>query len=191
MKHVLIIYKILSDIDQDHLQKIINGCKSKKHNVTINLYDFTLSKKIKSQIQNIEFSDLVSINVSDENYEDIEKSDQVIVQKLIAYSHFDIVSILVHDVLLDNTIDQIDFSILEDDDVASIYPDSNICTPFNTRVYGRSHPLMNVGIRCLFVNMSKLLSVLGNENPIGAIYNHYPSCHFPEALFTTNALENE
>lgn len=191
MKHVLIIYKIFSDLNQDYLQKIINGCKSKKHNVTINFHDFTLSKKIRSQIENVEFSDLEAINISDENYEDIEKSDQIIVQKLISYSHFDVVSILVHDILLDNAIDQIDFSVFENSDVASIYPDNNICTPFSTRVYGRSHPLMNAGVRCLFVDMSKLFSVLGNEHPVGEIYNRYPSCHFPEALFTANALKNE
>lgn len=191
MKHVLIIYKILSDLNKDYLQKIINGCKSKKHKVTINFHDFSLSKKIKSQIEHVEFSSIEAINVFDENYEDIKKSDQVIVQKLIAYSDFDIASILVHDIILDDAIDQIDFSVLNNDDVSSIYVDNNIFRPFSTRLYSKSHPLMSTGVRCLFIDMSRLISVLGNENPIEEIYNHYPSFHIPEALFTVNVLKNE
>ena len=68
MKRILIIYKVFQDLDQDYLQKIINGCKSKNHKVTINFHDFTLSKKIRSQIDKVEFSELEAINISDENY---------------------------------------------------------------------------------------------------------------------------
>lgn len=185
MKRILIIYKVFQDLEQDYLQKIINGCKSKNHKVTINFHDFTLSKKIRSQIDKVEFSELEAINISDENYEDMENSDQIIVQNLIPYSDFDIVSILVHDISLDGSIDEIDFTPLEDDLIGSIYTDNYITKPFKSRMYCKSHPLMNTGIRCVFVNMSKLISAIGQDNPVGHVYSQHGSCHIPKALFTT------
>lgn len=199
MKNILIAYKIFSDISQEYMQKLVDGCKSSNHKVTILFHDFTIDKKIKTYVENIEFSNLEKINIineehidaTDEQSVDIIDSDIFIIQKLLPYSNFDIVSIVTHDIIFDGAIDKIDFSVFDDNPLlGSAYCDYVIDHPFKTRIYSKSHPLMSAGVRVLFVSMGKLIETYSavQENHIGYLYNHLPSCHIPNSLFTITTI---
>jgi len=187
MKNILIIYKVLADITKNQLQVLVDGCKSKKHNVTIEFHDFTLKKEIKSYVQNLEISDIVKVACVDEDYEDRKTSDKVVISKLIAYANFDAVSILVHDIILNNAIDTIDFDMFQKNELlGSIYFDNDVSQPTHTRMYNKSHPFITGSIRALFMPMNKIIGAIGQENPINYVYSKSLSYHLPKSLISIN-----
>lgn len=52
MSNIAINYILLNSKDKDILQKMIDACRSEKHNVSLVLNDFSLDKKLKILLKN-------------------------------------------------------------------------------------------------------------------------------------------
>jgi len=63
MPNILINYSIVKNDTKEHIENIIQGCSSKKNKIILNIYDFSLNKKVKDIVQKIQKDDNIKITV--------------------------------------------------------------------------------------------------------------------------------
>lgn len=173
MKSISINYIIHKITDKESIDKIVEGCKSKKYKVEINLYDFSLG----NQLQNYSNE---NVSIVQENYEDFEKAQSIILSKMINYIDSSIMCIAKESVVLKN-LDSIDFNVIESNELNGlIYTDYSID---GIRCFLRSHyPNSNIGVPLAFWNTEKIIKHIGQENILGLIFNTCIGIHIPEDL---------
>ena len=75
MSNISINYILLQDNDKNILQKMVNACKSEKHNISLVLNDFSLDKQIENTVKEINPSN-ISLSVVKHDYEDSKNATE-------------------------------------------------------------------------------------------------------------------
>lgn len=176
MKSIVINYKIINNIDQDRLQLLIDSCVSKRYLVTINLYDFSLNKATQNLTSD-------TVNVINKDYEDAQKSDDIICGDMLKFADSSAVILLDDNVrFLPDKIDSLDIDIFEDEHIGTMYCDYETEGSLRIRSYLKSHPSNNIPILFLIVSTQKIIQNLGGGSLLTKIYNSFASKHIPDAL---------
>lgn len=191
MQNIVINYKILGDIDYKLLSSIINGCVSKKYEVFLNLYDFSLSKRIKKQLDEIKFSlseNYPKIEIYARDYEEREDADKIILQNLIQHGDsIAFVTIAENVVLQCYSLDKLDLEWLKEESSGFIYTDYHIN---DIRCFMRSRAMnVSLNIPVVFWSTSKLVRHFTDQDKLQIVGNNYASIHIPKSLCTIYQYE--
>lgn len=181
MTSISINYIIQEDIDEEYFNKILNGCKSDKYDLSITFHDFSLQNKIK------EYNKDSNIIVVSENYEDREDSQDIVLKNFTRYADSKMMT-LVNDNVIFHNIDAIDFNIINDNPlIGFIYTDYNIN---GIRCFLKSHsPVSNfIAMPICFWRTSKLIENI-SDNTLATIYGGSLGIHIPKDICTIHKNE--
>lgn len=183
MKNIVINYKILKDISQDVLEKIVTGCYSQKYKIFLNLYDFSLSKNTAEYIKTINVADNINISYSSQNYEDIQESDNIILYNLIQHGDSLSFGIFADNLIFNQgAMDGMDFEALADETNGFLYFDYNIK---NIRCFLRSRSVnVQINVPAIFWSTSKLIRHIPQKDKLNIVGNNYGSIHIPHSMCT-------
>jgi hypothetical protein len=186
MQNIVINYKILNDIDDNLLLSIVNGCNSKKYKVFLNLYDFSLSKRIESQLSQIK--SLIEIEILTRDYEERENADNIVLQNLIQHGDsIAFASISDNVVLNPYSIDELGLEWLKEESSGFIYTDYNIN---DIKCFMRSRAMnVSLNIPVVFWSTSKLVKHFTDQDKLQIVGNNYASIHIPKSLCTIYQYE--
>ena len=189
MSNISINYILLQDNDKNILQKMVNACKSEKHNVSLVLNDFSLDKQIENTVKEINPGN-ISLSVVKHDYEDSKNAMDIITKNFAPYAGSGVVSIVYENLLfLPKIFDEIDFDILSEESNAFIYGDYHID---DIRFFLRSHGSgIQLNIPFVFWSVSKLVQNLSQEKPLDYVFNNYAGIHIPQSMCTIYTNEEE
>lgn len=181
MKNISINYITKRNLQKDHIEKISNGCNSKKYKVDITLHDFSLSKKNKELINDKD------IQIAEYDYEDFENAETNILKNIVQFVDSAFVAI-VNDNVLINNIDRINFEeISKIDFLGLVYSDYSLN---GTRCFLRSHrPDIKIGLPLSFWCADKLIKHVSQEEKLAEIYSRYIGFHVPENICSIESNE--
>jgi hypothetical protein len=164
------------------VKKIVDNSFSKKHNVFLNLYDFSVSKNIQKIIEK-NFSDQKNISVFEKDFEDKNEADNIMFENLIQHADSLAFGMMSESTILnESAIDQIDFDLLKDDINGFLFFDYSVN---NIRCYLRSRSsLVNNNIFCLFWSTEKLIKFINDKDKINTISSNFAGVHIPKDLCT-------
>ena len=180
MKPIVVNYSIAKEIDVERLQEIANGCQSSNHTVRLNLYDFSISKKILSQIESVKAPENVKISAINKDYEELSDYVKIAIQDLI--KHMDAQSNCFLNesvVLVPNAVDDIDFNLFNtDENYGFLY--------FDYEIEGLRCFIKSTGnkgaIPAIFFSTKKTMENISKEDPIKSIFTSTISLHIPKSL---------
>ena len=180
MNNISINYIILNSIEGDVLTRIVDSCKSKNNNVSLNFNDFSLDKNTRNNLENINQDD-VSVSVVDRDYEDSNNAMDIIVKGFVSYADSTIMSVVHENLIFEKELfDTIDFTIL--DKYGFIYGDYSID---ETRCYLRSHAAsVKLSIPFVFWSTSKIVDNISQEQVLEHVFNNHMGFHIPKSLCT-------
>lgn len=177
MNSIVVNYRIAGDISKDRFREIIDGCYSTKYKVILNLYDFSISKIAESY----HLSNNPNISYIKRDFEEIENSEQIMLDNLIKYGDALAFCILSENNVLNN-LDSIDFEWLQNPTNGFIYFDYNINS---IRCFLRSKgPNIQLNVPVLFWSISKLIDHISDKDKFNIITNNYAGLHIAKNLCT-------
>jgi hypothetical protein len=178
MKSIVINYSIVREVDKEKIHEILNGCKSNKYKVYLNLYDFSLTKKIKNYVDDIS-DDSIKISVYERDYEDSEKFVQMITDDIIKYSNSIAYAALNDSIVLnDNSLDSIDFDIFKNDIYGFLYFDYSI-NGIRCFVKSRMEKLV---MPVIFFSLGATIKNISSDNVIETLLKNTIGLHIPKSL---------
>lgn len=180
MSNILINYSILNNSTKENIEKIINGCYSKQHKITLNLYDFSLKKNVKKLITEITNDEYIKINVINKDFEDSNKFLEIILDSIIQYGDC-IVFTAINDncILKKDAIDSIDYKRFEEKIHGFTYFDYNVN---NIRCYLKS-VAANISIPIIFFSTQVIIDNLSEgKNTISHVLKNSISHHISKNL---------
>ena len=179
MKSIVVNYRITGDISEDRFYEIIDGCYSTKYKVILNLYDFSINKLAESY----NLSNNPNVSYIKRDFEEIDNSEQIMLDNLIRYGDSLALCILPeNNVLVKGCIDSIDFEWMDDPSNGFIYFDYTIN---GIRCFLRSKgPNIQLNVPVLFWSMSKLIRHITDKDKFAIITNNYVGIHIAKNLCT-------
>lgn len=175
---ILVNLSITNDITESIAKEIIEGCRSLKHKVYLNIYDFSLNKIAKKYTEENQNENL-KISVQERDYEESNEYVKIAIQDIIKYADCQSACFLNDSVsLLPQSIDRVNFDIFKDENCGFIYFDYTIG---NIRCFLRSSG-NNGAVPFIFFSMKKIIENLSKEEPIQDIFSNTISLHIPESL---------
>lgn len=178
MKSIVINYSIVREVDKEKIDEIINGCKSEEYKVYLNFYDFSLTKKIKHYVDCID-NEKIKTSVYQKDYEDSEKFVQMITDDIIKYSD-SIAYTALNDsiILLENSLDSIDFEIFKNDIYGFLYFDYSIN---GIRCFVKSR-LEKLTMPAVFFSLGATIKKISSDNVIETLLKNTIGLHIPKSL---------
>lgn len=189
MKSIIINYKLKDSVTNEKLQKIVSSCKSNKHKVKLNIYDFSLDKNLSKQVQDVDIrqddDSYLDIHVLTKNYEDYGESNSEIYKNIIPYADSTAFALIESQVMFkNNALDELDFSIFEDTNIGCLYFDYDyIHNDLRTRIYlCSSNTTKNIPIPLLIFSTQKLIENMSHENSDQQTFASSVTKHIPKSL---------
>jgi hypothetical protein len=184
MNIISINYIVQKDIDEKRLSMILNGLTSNKYKILLNIYDFSLSKRVTDLVSNLKLDpEKIKLLVIPGDYEEREQAHNIITRNFMQYVDSICMTVL-HDnlVINNNALDYIDFNILKEETVGFIYPDYNIK---KVRCFLRSHSIRTqINTPVIFWSVDKVLRHMAEKDILNKIYGSYSGVHIPNSLCT-------
>jgi hypothetical protein len=176
MSNIVINYVIDKDIDDDQVKSMFNNIYLKNHNLEIYVYDFSIDKKLKQILDSLVINNL---KLTEYPYEQHDEADDIIIDNMKNSSNFVAFTNLKNNIVINNeTIDSIDFDILQDDQFGFLYLDYYIG---NIRCYMQSNkPGSKINTPIIFWSTEKAIKTKG-KNVYNTLYRSYMGIHAPKS----------
>ena len=189
MSNIAINYILLNSKDKDILQKMIDSCRSEKHNVSLVLNDFSLDKKIEDTVKEIDHYD-VRVSVINYDYEDSKNSMEIITKNFAPYAGSDVVAVVYENLIFHSKIlDEVDFDTIADGFNVFIYGDYHID---DIRFFLRSHGSgIQLNIPFVFWSVKKLIENMSKDKILEYVFNNYAGIHIAQSMCTIYTNEEE
>jgi hypothetical protein len=189
MSNISINYILLNSKDKDILQKMIDACRSDRHNVNLVFNDFSLDKKIEDNIKEIDHYD-VNVSVINYDYEDSKNSMEIITKNFASYVDSDTVAIVYENLIFRSKIlDEVDFEIITEGFNGFMYGDYHID---DIRFFLRSHSSgIQLNIPFVFWSVKKLIENMSKEKILEYIFNNFSGIHIAQSMCTIYTNEEE
>lgn len=183
MSSISINYIILNDAEEGSIQNIIDTCRFDNHSTSLVFNDFSLTKKTKDIVDRLNTDSNIVVNNYD--YEDSEDSMTVVVKNFASYASSDIVTIVHADLVFNRkSISEIDFNILNEENIGFIYGDYSIN---HLRCYLRSHAAhVKLSIPFVFWSTNKIIQHVSQESLLDYLFSKYMGVHIPHDLCTVS-----
>lgn len=179
MPNILINYSIVKNDTKEHIESIIQGCSSKKNKIILNIYDFSLNKKVKDIIQRIQKDDNIKITVLDKDFEDADSFLKLVLSTIIQYGDcIAFTALNDNSILKKYAIDNIDLEKFEESIYGFTYFDYNVN---NIRCYLKSI-VGNISVPVIFFSTQKVINSLAEDDTIKHVLSHSISSHIPKSL---------
>lgn len=183
MSNISINYLILSDLAEENIKNIIDSCSFDNHSTSLVFNDFSLNKKTKEIVDNLNIDSNIVVNNYD--YEDSENSMIIVVKNFASYAASDAVTIVHEDLIFNKmSVSKIDFDILNEENIGFIYGDYSIN---NVRCYLRSHAAhVKLSIPFVFWSTKKIVQHVSQESLLDYLFSKYMGIHIPHDLCTVS-----
>lgn len=181
--NVLINIVCRNEEDSGCLKSMVECCRSKKHNVMINICDYSLVKKANEEVEDIS-SDDFNLKVLELDYEDTSDHDKNLPTFMNGES-YDVVIDLERSLELEpEFLDSLGLEAFDDDSYASVYSDFYSKTKNNHKIYvhQKSFPLTSTSLPILAFSVKHYLDNINKDNVKGVMLSSLLSRHTTSAL---------
>jgi len=189
MSNIVFNYIVRDNINENRISDIVNGLESRKYKVHLRFFDFSLSKEVNKKVKSINKKpDNVTISAIEKDYEDFENASNLILENFSEYVDCMCLIIVYDNLVVNKSLDDIDFDLLQDDDFGFIYSDYAVngirCfLPSCKKTFELRSPF-------LFLSTKKIIKHISEKDPASVIYNKYAGFHIPKSLCNI-VLSNE
>lgn len=172
-----------NSVNKDELINMLECCKSKEHEVTVNLCDYSLSKQVKNEVGE-DFSNGLTQIITEFNYEDVRDHERNIKNSEIGEGRDVVIDVESSLLLEPGFIDLLGIDHLNDVNYCCVYSDfySQTKNGYKVYVHQKSFPLMSTSLPLLAFSLKDYLASTDQENVKGFLLSSKLSKHIPAAL---------